>query len=394
MNRKLPLKQFSTEVTDAVVIVLLERIGDIVACEPVIGYAKKQWPDRPLAWVTFAKYAELLESHPDLDYIVTAKNLGQATRWSQGLPKGCRVINLHHHRQPCPITREVVFNSNDPDITFFNYFDYGSLLEAFSRSAGLPVLSDAPRFHVSPEILPPELPSPYLVFHCLSSDTCKDWDPDKWQDLFGYFARRQVVVAEVGQERVIQTDSPFYHDLTQVNTLQGVAGLIEGASFFVGIDSGFAHMANALGVEGAIIMGAYSQWQDHVPFTGRYSRGRIVRHPQLPARYVAVEKVIERYRALVSGGKMLDAVDHRQIQKPAVDGRNDLKFPNTAQRLVLKCYRPFVKWLAPTHEYNLFKANPGLFFARPGGLKPAVMPMRHLLRLLGTIPPQVEADLD
>lgn len=391
MAERISLSELSGPDLKITAIVLMQRIGDIIACEPVIGYAKNQWPDRPVVWVTFAKHAELLESHPGLDYIGLADNLVEATRWSQNLPEGCRVINLHHHRQPCPMTGEIVFNSNDSTITFFNYYDYGSLLEAFSRAAGLPPLSDAPHFYVSPRLSLPVLPKPYVVFQCLSSDTNRDWDEDKWQKLFYFFADQKISVAEVGLRPVIQTDSPFYHDLTNINTLQGVAGIIKEASFFIGIDSGFAHMANALGVEGVVIMGVFNQWDAHIPFTGRYSQGRIVRHPQLPARYVPVQKVIERYRALTSGLAIVDDCP-QPSSKASAKGRPDLEFPNVAQRLILKGYRPFVKWLTPIHEYNLFKANPRLFFIRPGRLSPAVGPMRRLLRILGPVPPQVEGE--
>src|SRR5512146_450240 len=56
-------------------ILLVEHIGDIIACEPVVGWVKREYPDARVAWIVKAKYAEILSAHPDLDAVVTVDSL-------------------------------------------------------------------------------------------------------------------------------------------------------------------------------------------------------------------------------------------------------------------------------------------------------------------------------
>lgn len=40
MACKISLEKIFSNITDFMAIILMQRIGDIIACEPVIGYAK------------------------------------------------------------------------------------------------------------------------------------------------------------------------------------------------------------------------------------------------------------------------------------------------------------------------------------------------------------------
>ena len=405
------LDNFAIPDQGLIAIIMLEHIGDIIACEPVIGYAKRSRPDRPVAWVTLSKYAELLEAHPRLDYLLFADSLVDADRWACSLPENCWVINLHFHQRPCPVTGVMVRNSNNPAINKLNYYDHGSLLEVFSKCAGLPPLTDAPRFYMSDKVAGQLPPTPYVVFHCQSNDTNRDWDPDKWRKLFEYFTERNIAVAEIGLTPVINSPHPLYFDLTADLSLQQIAILIDSSYFFFGVDSGFAHMANALGKEGLIIMGAYGKWNNHIPYTGLYSINHIVRHPLLPARYLSLEEVIARYVILlVSQSNQTGATDTISRQfKPACGLTDDLNtgkktkatndggeknalpylsFPNFFQKMLIKIYRPLAK-RDTQDEYQLFKANPRLYFMIPGRDSTAKKAIRIILKLTGGVPSKI-----
>jgi hypothetical protein len=49
---------------NAIVAILLERLGDIIACEPVIRYFKDKYPDKPVYWVSSSQYQDIFRYHP------------------------------------------------------------------------------------------------------------------------------------------------------------------------------------------------------------------------------------------------------------------------------------------------------------------------------------------
>lgn len=124
----------------------------------------------------------------------------------------------------------------------------------------------------------------------------KDWDPAEWAKLLPFLTAQGFHVAEFGLRRVMPpTADQRYHDMTGRRPLCDVAAAIRDADFFIGVDSGLAHMANALHVDGLVIMGQFGRWEDTVPFSGFYSRGHIVRVCGAIAYFLPVEAVKERF---------------------------------------------------------------------------------------------------
>jgi ADP-heptose:LPS heptosyltransferase len=284
--------------TQRSVVVLIEHLGDIVACEPVVRYLKQRCPERPVAWIIKKEYAEALIAHPLLDDLVFTENLVEATRLTSSLTARHTVVNLHFNNRICMVTGEYVQNDNDPRITSENYYNSGSLLESFSQCAGLPKLSDAPEFHLLPSAEPLQLPEHYAVFHCLSNEEERDWNKDAWKKLAWFLFSQGVHVVEVGLQPVVSSYNPLYHDMTHIRSIQTIGYVISKTRFFFGVDSAFAHIANALRINGLIIMGQYRAFTDHVPYTGYYATGHIVRKKFEPANSVSVDDVIALYREL------------------------------------------------------------------------------------------------
>ena len=80
-------------------------------------------------------------------------------------------------------------------------------------------------------------------------------------------------VVEIGLEQVIQNTNPKYHNCTTVHDLQIAAAIIKGACCFIGIDSGFAHIANCMDVYGILIFGKYKNFGYPQVYSGRYADG-------------------------------------------------------------------------------------------------------------------------
>jgi heptosyltransferase-3 len=285
---------------DFTLIILIEHLGDIIACEPVIRYARKTKPKDRIIWVCKEQYFEALVGHPDLDHIVFADNLFQASELGAHLASRGRVFNLHFTGRLCQDTQQVIENGNIKEINLTNYFQFGGLLEAFTQAAKLPKLSDAPQFYILPFVYPPNLPDNYVIFHCLSLDPRRDWHLSGWSQLAFRLLSDGWSVVEVGFKAVVDVDSRSiarYYDLTDLRHIQVIAAVIRGASFFIGVDSAFAHLANALHTDGLVITGALAGFSNYMPYTGFYSEpGHLVRGDPKPASAVRIENIIDIFR--------------------------------------------------------------------------------------------------
>ena len=50
-----------------ILIGLLEHLGDVVACEPVVRHIKHEYPGATLVWAIMPNYRELIDSNPLID---------------------------------------------------------------------------------------------------------------------------------------------------------------------------------------------------------------------------------------------------------------------------------------------------------------------------------------
>lgn len=261
-----------------VVIVLVEHLGDIVACEPVIRHVRKADPRAFIVWVCLPAYRELLAGHPGLDAVLAVPCLGawaRARRWLVAT----REINLHFDGKECPYCRLPIPNPvGDLSITADTYYLGGRpLLAAFSRVAGLPALDEAPRLTVPGSARAGVghlgLPARYVVIHGRSNNSERDWLPERWGELVEAISRRLgLPVVEVGLAPVVPEPVPTgYRSVCGQLSLLETAAVIEGACLFVGIDSGPAHVANALGIPGVILLGRFRHFAAYCPYTGPYA---------------------------------------------------------------------------------------------------------------------------
>lgn len=286
---------------NAAVIVCLESLGDIIACEPVIEAVKKQYPGRPVYWVVYAPYADVLQGHPGLAGIVPVYSVAQWQQMKKKAPATIKVIDLHFYNREYLFAGGKVFpNSNTRQISYGNYYDEGqSLLDIFSKVAGLPSNNAAPHFYIAPFAKKPaNLPARYIAVHTLSSTTQKDWSLEKWQELVRILKKHQLGVVEIGHGALLAQEEGCVN-CTSLPSIHDTAAVLAGALAFVGVDSSMAHLANALGVPGVVLLGKYGNFPHYMPYSGDYQNGSnavILRAcHQAPAREIPVQDV---WRAL------------------------------------------------------------------------------------------------
>ena len=284
----------------SVVIALTEHFGDIVAAEPITRFVRREHPDAHVSWVVRGPYRELIDTNPNVDATVVVGCLGEWCHLARSGAFGdARVLDLHVHGRDCPKCHQAVQQTpgrRDIDVT--NYYRHGNLLEIFCRSAGLPVLSDGPHVYIPDSARSAvdalRLPSRFAAIHCTSNQDVRDWDAGKWPRLVGLLGSAGVPVVEVGTRAVVAAPGAnHYRDLCGSLSLLETAEVIRRAGVFIGVDSGPAHLANAVGTYGVILLGHYRSYKWYMPYSGRYADGSNahVIHADAPASAIPVEQV-------------------------------------------------------------------------------------------------------
>jgi ADP-heptose:LPS heptosyltransferase len=309
-----------------ILIGLIEHFGDVVACEPVTRYLRAKYPDAHLSWAIQKPYRELIDSNPNIDEAVI---LGCLTDWIK-LYKHSRnantydlIIDLHVNYRWCEECRvPLVKEQGNPFVNTFEWFDYGALLEAFCVGAGLPKLSAQPKLYIKDEhrsaVDALQLPPHYCVIHRDSNSAPKDWPDEKWLALVRFLNEElKLPVVEVGSQKYLTAHrhgapwdkaasrmplAPLVIDLMNRTKLLETAEVIRRARFFIGIDSGPAHLANATETPGVVLLGQLGYFRQYTPFTGYYASQspevRLLRNLTGPVAGLSVDEVIQATREL------------------------------------------------------------------------------------------------
>lgn len=307
---------------------LVEHFGDIVACEPVARQLRAQYPEAEICWVVRDVFRELIDSHPAIDTTIAVDCL---TDWIKWRAHGAfdKVVDLHVNRricQHCGIALDK--REGNPAITGDNHFDYGGLLKAFSLSAGLTPQEAAPRIHIPDDAVRAvdalNLPARFVAVHARSNNPEKDWDYPRWTELARELSARGIAVVELGLTPVIADSTLPVIDLCGRTTILQMAEVIRRAALFVGIDSGPAHLANATGTRGVVLLGHFGRFENYNPFSGLYGAGRgvaLVRNELGPAARIGFQPVLEATLAALGDERGVQPVE--VVAEPGQDARRD-----------------------------------------------------------------------
>ena len=279
---------------------LVEHLGDIVAAEPVARAVRRDHPGASLRWVARAPYTTVPARFPGIDEVVT---VGCLTEWMLLRASGLtgETIDLHINGRYCPkcsipITKGGEAGRIGPD----TYYRFGNLLRVQCLSAGLPAIEDGPVLEPGPDAERRAdglgLPERFVVIHCSSNEEARDWVVLKWRSLVDHITLRLGLdVVEVGTAaRVIAKNAGQERTLCGELTILETAELIRRSALFIGIDSGPAHLANAVGARGVILLGHYRDFERYMPYSGAFETGERAEllWAEGPAANLAAETVI------------------------------------------------------------------------------------------------------
>jgi ADP-heptose:LPS heptosyltransferase len=280
---------------------LIEHLGDIVAAEPITRYARRKFPDASIVWFVRKPYRELVEAFPEVDLVVA---VGCLTEWIllRGTTLIDHVLDLHLNRRICGTCQiELLKDEAREEITADNYYRFGNLLAVECQNAGIPVVTGAPILRI-PEgvkrsIDALSLPKIFVVFHCLSNQHCRDWEQSKWLQLADEIEHRYAMtVVEVGLKPMLSSGpARTILDLCGKLSISETAEVIRRATALIGIDSGPAHLANAMGTYGIIILGRYMNFERYMPYNGNYENEQraALLWADGPARLMGVDRVLD-----------------------------------------------------------------------------------------------------
>jgi hypothetical protein len=250
------------------------------------------------------QYEELIRTNPNVDIVHVASCL---TDWIRLVNHNTfdKTVDLHVNGRVCehcgiPLDKK----SGDTNITGWTYFNYGPLLTAFSVGAGLPPLNDAPRLyipdHVREVVDKLQIKTPYIAIHRhgnVCNGTSKNWDDVKWRNLVQFIldSYSDVHVVDIGstQQDAELVGSTRYMDFRGAVGILESAEIIRRAVLFIGIDSGPAHLANAVATPGIILIGVLPPFREYMPYCGGYASGnaRIIRNGNGPVEKIPLKEV-------------------------------------------------------------------------------------------------------
>jgi len=270
-------------------ILLAEHFGDIVACEPLSRALKIMYPNSRIYWIVKKSYRELLDHNHHVDVVIEEYSvlfsilLLETNSFDHFY--NCHLSGLRRY----PYLKKTLQNplAESLNILTDNYFNFGNILTVFAKVAGLPVLAESPRIYI-PKAIENKIdhvhfPKKTIVVHCHSNYSPKDWQVYYWErivlELLNIY---DCNIIEIGLKSTLEIYHSDYYNLCGELSLLETAEVIKRASFFIGIDSGPAHFANAVGTFGFLLFGKLADFENYMPYSGGFES-------QLNAKFILKE---------------------------------------------------------------------------------------------------------
>ncbi|HEX4997913.1 MAG TPA: glycosyltransferase family 9 protein [Terriglobia bacterium] len=279
-----------------------------MACGPVASEIKRRDRNAWVLWICRPQYRQLVRAIPGVDSALDADTLDEVASSLTELRRWQVVDMTLRGKKNSADSGEWAKATGDPAVTVDSYYSFGPLLPALSRGAGFSVSDSLPRLNLSNRdrqfVDALNLPAAFIAIHCVSDEAARNWTPGGWQALVDHLIRHDQHVVEIGHRKSgLFDDHPGVHDMTGRTPVLATAELLRRARLFIGIDSGPAHLANAVGTPGLILLGRYRIFQRYVPYTGLYGdgvRALILQHHE-ECEFTPVHVVLEALKEVLEG---------------------------------------------------------------------------------------------
>jgi heptosyltransferase-3 len=252
-------------------------LGDVVAAEQAASALAA--PRRFLVWLINPLYAPILRHIPWLDAVVP---MAGTTEWRvlRRLFPGVATSIFYPDGAPCPWLGIALPNPNPDGLTIANYYDHDSLAAVYAKVAGVAAPDRAPRLYccagTDNETILQQigLVSEFAVIACRSYDASRSFPAASLQEVADWLmTNTSLSLVEAGLDPVLQPRPRIIQPRGGI-AIDQQAVLLSRAKIFLGVDSGFSHIANALGVPAVILLGRYKTWTRYNPFSGPWALGQ------------------------------------------------------------------------------------------------------------------------
>jgi heptosyltransferase III len=258
-------------------VLLAEHFGDIVACEPLSRELKRLYPDSKIYWIVKKSYRELLDFNPNVDVVIEEYSVLYSMILTEKDPfdvfHNCHLSGLRRYNY----LRKTLQNplAESLNILTNNYFNHGNILEVFAKVGGLPILQKAPKIYIPKSVENKidnlQFSKKIIVVHCHSNYSPKDWQVYFWEKLvLDILSENEYNIIEIGLKSTLKVYHSGYYNFCGKLSLLETAQIIKRAEYFIGIDSGPAHFANAVGTFGFLLFGKLGEFENYMPYSGSY----------------------------------------------------------------------------------------------------------------------------
>jgi len=255
-------------------------LGDMVASEPVLSLLNQKFKDTHITWITSKKHFPLYEHHPLVDLLVDQKYTLLSYLLQKSNPFH-HYFNLHLSGfRKDELTGISISNTKADElgIDLSNYYNHHNLLEIALKLCDLAVEDAQPRIYLDDISFKSPFEKPYWVIHCKSNAGFRDWTDENWQHLVTQLIETwNVKIVEIGHVNPLNFSHENFISLVGKTSLPETMKILKGASFFIGLDSGPTHLANAFLLPGLILNGEFLNFKTYMSYSGMYKNSQKVK---------------------------------------------------------------------------------------------------------------------
>ncbi len=260
-------------------ILLAEHLGDIVAAEPIIDALTHKFPNAKITWIIKPAFRALLENHPKIEWLIDEPSVLFSMYVTKNHPFDV-FYNLHMNELRSDAFFPGRFLENpkalELGLTKANYLHHFNLLEVVSQLADLGKLGGYPHIYLEKGAKKTPVTKPYWVIHRKSNAQMRDWQDSLWCQLLDQIiAENDVHVIEIGVIEPLSYQSPKFQSLVGKTSLSETLQIIRDAEFFIGVESGPAHIANAFRIPALILCGRFVNFDRYNVYSGAYQQDGI-----------------------------------------------------------------------------------------------------------------------
>jgi heptosyltransferase-3 len=255
-------------------------LGDMVASEPILPRLNQKFGNTHITWITSKKHFPIFENHPMVDLLFDQKFTLLSHLLQKSNPFN-HYFNLHlsgFRKDEMSGISISNLKADELDINLSNYYDQHNLLEIAFKLCDLAIEDAQPQIYLDNVPYNAPFEKPYWIIHCKTNAGFRDWTDENWCHLLtNIIDTWNVNIIEIGHVNPLNFTHENFISLVGKTSLPETMKIMKGASFFIGLDSGPTHLANAFMLPGLILNGEFLNFKTYMSYSGMYKNSQKVK---------------------------------------------------------------------------------------------------------------------